>query len=319
MAGHGLCRFYRHRSRRPRIKSHWEDSMSLVNNLSIRSKLLLLSGVFALALVCYGLLSQLNLAQVKVTGPYYSQIIRGKDLVADILPPPEYLIEPYLLTHQLALEKDPAAASVLIERLKQLRTGTGGYEERHNYWAKELTDGPVKETLLEKSYRPAVEFFDAMNAQFIPKVLGGDQIAAQQVLLQQLAPAYERHRAAIDEVVKLVNAENASLEATTSATIDRRAWMLTLLALVLLSVGSAVAWMISRLIGRPLTQIVVAMEAISKGDLEQEITIRSRDEIGRLADGFRGLIGYIRGIALAADKLASGDLTTEVVPQGDKD
>jgi hypothetical protein len=33
---------------------------------------------------------------VKANGPIYVKIAQGKDLIADILPPPEYIIESYL-------------------------------------------------------------------------------------------------------------------------------------------------------------------------------------------------------------------------------
>ncbi|HEX8325412.1 MAG TPA: methyl-accepting chemotaxis protein, partial [Tepidisphaeraceae bacterium] len=93
--------------------------------------------------------------------------------------------------------------------------------------------------------------------------------------------------------------------------------------IIVLLVGTAIAvglgLTLSISIGRPLKAMAKVANSIAVGDLDQQITASGRDEIGRLADGFRGLIGYIRGIALAADKLASGDLTTEVVPQGDKD
>ncbi len=39
------------------------------------------------------------LRTLKVGGHLYGQIVLGKDLLADILPPPEYIIEPYLEGH----------------------------------------------------------------------------------------------------------------------------------------------------------------------------------------------------------------------------
>ena len=36
------------------------------------------------------------LAVLTVNGPIYQRIVLGKDLVADILPPPEYILEPYV-------------------------------------------------------------------------------------------------------------------------------------------------------------------------------------------------------------------------------
>ena len=47
------------------------------------------------------------LGQLKVNGPIYRQIVLGKDLIADILPPPEYVIESYL--ESTLLLNDPAS------------------------------------------------------------------------------------------------------------------------------------------------------------------------------------------------------------------
>ena len=62
-------------------------------NLSIRSKLLLLAGVFALGFLIFGAFSYSTLKLAKVHGPYYRQIVMNKDLLADVLPPPNYQIE----------------------------------------------------------------------------------------------------------------------------------------------------------------------------------------------------------------------------------
>ena len=61
----------------------------------------------ARAMVLFGLVTAAGLAavvftgiyalsEVKVGGPLYDKIKLGNDLVADILPPPEYVIESYL-------------------------------------------------------------------------------------------------------------------------------------------------------------------------------------------------------------------------------
>ena len=43
-----------------------------------------------------------SISKVKVNGPIYGQVVNGKDLVADILPPPEYIIESYLTAYEMA-------------------------------------------------------------------------------------------------------------------------------------------------------------------------------------------------------------------------
>jgi hypothetical protein len=41
--------------------------------------------------------------QLQVNGPVYKAVVEGKDIIADILPPPKYIIESYLTTLQLML------------------------------------------------------------------------------------------------------------------------------------------------------------------------------------------------------------------------
>src|ERR1044072_9422684 len=62
---------------------------------------------------------------VKVGGPLYDRIKLGNDLIADILPPPEYVIEAYLEA-TLAL-RDPTTLAEHRERLVQLKKD---YDER---------------------------------------------------------------------------------------------------------------------------------------------------------------------------------------------
>ncbi len=68
-----------------------------------------------------------------------------------------------------------------------------------------------------------------------------------------------------------------------------------------------------------LTNIISAMRALSstgrdiaQGRIDVHVDIQSKDEIGELAEAFRGMIDYIGGVAHAADRLAKGDLTAKV-------
>ncbi len=70
---------------------------------------------------------------------------------------------------------------------------------------------------------------------------------------------------------------------------------------------------------RPLHAITAAAVRIADGDLEQEITHTSGDEIGKLADSFRGLIGYIGEVAGAAGALGQGQLDTRLQVRSERD
>ena len=66
---------------------------------------------------------------VGIGGQHYRMVIAGKDLVADILPPPEYLVEAYLQITLLRNGDGDRAAE--IARLATLRKD---FDDRRAYW-----------------------------------------------------------------------------------------------------------------------------------------------------------------------------------------
>src|ERR1700681_4121248 len=85
------------------------------------------------------------LSEVKVGGALYDKIKLGNDLVADILPPPEYVIEAYLEA-TLALN-NPAELVTRRDRLVQLKKE---YDERREFWSKSDLDPAIKAKLIEE-------------------------------------------------------------------------------------------------------------------------------------------------------------------------
>jgi methyl-accepting chemotaxis protein len=77
-------------------------------------------------------------------------------------------------------------------------------------------------------------------------------------------------------------------------------------------------WM-SRGISRPVTQMAKVAQQIALGDVDHDIEVKSKDEIGILAEAFRGLIEYIKELAGAAERIAANDLTVKVEPKSTAD
>jgi PAS domain-containing protein len=69
----------------------------------------------------------------------------------------------------------------------------------------------------------------------------------------------------------------------------------------------------------PLEAMAVAAERIAQGDVRQEVAHRGSDEIGRLADAFRGTIRYIQEVASGAAAIARGDLSSSLTPRSERD
>ncbi len=79
-------------------------------------------------------------------------------------------------------------------------------------------------------------------------------------------------------------------------------------ALLAITLGLVVA----RIISKPIAQLVNAADQIALGDVNIDIAVDTKDEVGKLAASFAKMVENIRHQALAAQQVATGDLTTEV-------
>ncbi len=79
-------------------------------------------------------------------------------------------------------------------------------------------------------------------------------------------------------------------------------------------------WLATSLImGRPLKSLVRTSEALAAGDVDQEISFTSSDEIGALASAYSKVVDYMKEMAAVSQRMAGGDLSADVKPRSDKD
>ena len=90
---------------------------------------------------------------------------------------------------------------------------------------------------------------------------------------------------------------------------------------IVIAVGALVfvAFGTVRSVLRPMREMADAANGIAHGRVDQRIVYQQRDEVGQLADAFRAMVEYINGIAVAADRLAVGDLSAKVEPRSGDD
>ncbi len=140
--------------------------------------------------------------RVKVNGPLYETIIRGKGVIADVLPPPQYVIESYLIAFQLADATEPKEIEALVRTFRGLRDA---YTEKGKYWRSRLEEGELKHTLLEKARIPAERFYHIVEQHLIPAIRSHDMERARKLLRGPIQMEYMEHRKQIDEVVSLAS------------------------------------------------------------------------------------------------------------------
>lgn len=267
---------------------------------SLRFLLVMFGLVVSVGFIGSTLFAQRTLDAVKVHGPAYQRIILGKDLIADILPPPAFLVESYLLVLQMVDETNPEKLRHLIERSQRLRrNGTDGYEDRHAMWLKVLDDGELKRTFLEGSYHPAMAFFELRDRDFIPAIQKGERERARILAHGELKTHYEAHYAAIIRVVEMANQLCADTEAATRTRIADDEWVMLWVGIGLLAViivfQMYLSWHVMANLAEPLRRLTGVAERAGQGDLRETVAqTNAHDDIGRMSNALGHAFGNMR-------------------------
>jgi methyl-accepting chemotaxis protein len=246
--------------------------MTILKKVSVKGKLVLLLGVFLFGFAAFGVFSFKLTKELQVNGPVYLKIVAGKDLIADILPPPEYILESYLVVHQLAEAKERNKVDELANRLKQLKAD---FDTRHEYWVNLLPQGEMKQMIIETSYRPAKEFYNLVESDLLPAVRRGDLPAASALTDGRLSSLYEEHRSAIDKVVQLANQSNSSIESSAADKIASGTIILLSIAGVTLLTLIVLGILITQQIVVPLRSLSKTATDVAMGDVNVSIDVES--------------------------------------------
>jgi methyl-accepting chemotaxis protein len=114
-----------------------------------------------------------------------------------------------------------------------------------------------------------------------------------------------------------VNAQDQAEEGQSAA--DSARVLVLILAGGAILLGGGVGYFLARGITRGIREAVVAARQIAAGKTDVQLSIRSRDEVGELADSFRGMTAYLAEMTGAAVAVSNGDLTASVSPRGEDD
>ncbi|TNI52287.1 methyl-accepting chemotaxis protein [Aeromonas veronii] len=214
------------------------------------------------------------------------QMGQGKDVVADILPPPLYLIESQLQVYTL-LHAKPEEREPLLQTLARLQQE---FESRNRFWQESSLNEPLRELLLGEQKVQGELFWQLLNDKFVPAIKAGD-LAQAGAIAARLHTLYNAHRLGVDATVIHGN-QYAAEQMAHLANTTRLCYSLLLCA-ALLGAG-LIFWL-----GRPTQQRLLAAgkatAAIAEGELNRPMPEPGLDAIGEL----------IRQIGAMRDQLAT--------------
>jgi methyl-accepting chemotaxis protein len=277
---------------------------------SVRRSIVLLGavGVVATFIMAY----EGYVAERAVTGTAH-HVFAVKDVVADILPPPMYLIEMRLVLSQ-AVEGTlaPADAKRQFDRL------ITEYGQRVDYWRKNSPDG-MELLLLGEQHQSAQKFIAAAGNEVLEPLLAGNSEAARKHL-ESAHALYLQHRAGVDKTVveanRLVEASMAGFAAVQGSTLLAEAF------LGMVAIGTVLLFCVlaMRSIQQPLAMCTREVRQIADGDLSQrdDAAVQRNDVIGEMQkalaemrDKLAVVVGGVRqnaeAVATASAEIAQGN------------
>lgn len=283
--------------------------------------------IFA-ALLLLVISSALGINAVRVGGALHKRQLLTNEFVADIMPPPEYVIEPMLEITRLM--RDPTSLEHRRASLKRLEAA---YKSRASYWRESTLDNDLKRKLLTEAAAPAEKFWQDVNSQLLPAIEQNDMAAAQSAY-DSAARAFERHQNAIERLT------SAGIDRSAEAGLDaeqKAQWTLALLSglnvFILLIIVAGRRWLMRQVI-EPMLAVAATMRAMAAGELESgRVQNHREDEIGdmtRAVEVFRQVSFDQREVAanqaVVVDEidhglraLAGGDLTHRIRTEFAKD
>jgi methyl-accepting chemotaxis protein len=149
----------------------------------------------------------------------------------------------------------------------------------------------------------AKQTMDAVNKHIENRALSYKKMERADKISSEMEKIGERLEEKVDANM---NKAMVSANATQSFSINLQ----VVLTLISVSLALIMGFSISRSISNPLRRVVDVVNKIAKGDLTEEVTVRSKDEIGQLASAMRmmenDLSNIVGNIRLSSETVASG-------------
>jgi methyl-accepting chemotaxis protein len=314
--------------------------MRALREMKLGQVLVVLPVVFVVGFAAFAAAVGSTFESVRVGGKAYQEIIETKDLVADIMPPPLYVVEAYASALGAQLATTPQERIALIE---QLRQNERDFATRRAHWANHLPDGEMKRLVVEESDRSVAEFFRLIDRELVPALEKGDSVGAAAVI-GRVTAAYNAHRATVAQIIGLASKAATAQEDSVKELVSSRSRLQWTIAAVLMAAILGISWFVRRrALGQQEKEVQAAAEiaafrereaaqardlqekvekmlevvnAAAKGDLTREVKVTGTDAIGMMGQALStflhelrasmgSIVGNAQTLTLASEELSA--------------
>jgi methyl-accepting chemotaxis protein len=235
-------------------------------------------GALAVGLILAGAMVANSVHGLRYSGPVLTRIIDTKDVIADVLPPPLYLVEAQLAVVTAASERK--GGPQLVAHLAKLHKE---FTDRRDYWIAADIPADLKKVLTHDSDIEAKKFWKAAEQELVPALAAGDQVRID-AAVRDASSAYKAQRAIVDRVVEMASAEFKRGEAEAFKATTMAYTQLGAAASLLISLIVAGIWMMRRGVVKPVQTMTSYTERLAAGEYNRPVPYSDRaDEIGEMA------------------------------------
>ena len=273
----------------------------MLRDMKIQTKFTLILVLLGVGLAILFMISRQTLMKVAIGSSAYNSIILSKDLNADILPPPLYIIESYNEMLKIISLVD----NNFEETLKSVQKNKQEFVESKSHWAKDLPDGRIKKDLLNEVCSSAEKIYVAFEDKITPAVQADDQAKAKTIFNDVINPEFSKHRSAVLKLASLL--ANSSKEAESKGTEEVSSGSLFLIigfivvALVVIASFILFTQSLMRQLGDDPSSLAAITKRIADGDLTARFN-ETRPEIGvfgsvkRMTETLKNRLGFAQGV-----------------------
>jgi len=282
---------------------------------SLRGILLIL---IAAGVVVTCLMTVVSVIGAHLAGRSVERAMDAKDLTADILPPPLYLIELRLV---IGMAMDGTLPVEQAGRERQRLVAE--FDARSEYWAKRALPG-LDERLSREQHAAALRFIAASGT--VLEALARNDRGTAIASLDRAHRTYLEHRHAVDETVKsatvLATTAAAAYDATNRDVFRVQAVLFAVSTLAVLALGLWAQRLVMRVTGGEPVEVARIANAVAQGDLTVVVPVPAGDEtsvmaaMGRMRVSLGQLVAAVRAssdsIATGSQQIASGNMDLSV-------
>ena len=272
----------------------------MLKNFSVARKFAILIFLVFVGMTGLFAISTYTITKSSIGSATYQSITSSKDLLADILPPPLYVIETYLDALQVTSTSDAASLEKLYASIAQHKKD---FLQQYNFWHTREIDPQIKLILDQELYPSGSAVFDIIETKLKPAVQSSRWSEAETVTARQLTPAYQKHREVVVKLATLLEAYSQKVAEEGRSVVETGRIFFTAIFICGLALITLISLGIAMGIIRPLKECICFAKNITSGELDSRISLQRRDDFGALADSLSTMLDELKHkISLAEEK-----------------